>query len=109
MAKSKKDQKIIIYYDFNGDDLIDEGDGFVCASYEKKILSNNEEVDVFKVLLDPTGCLFNINSPKRSAGNAERFRFKKVSQECFEGYMKYLRSKNSKDWTIANRKAIENG
>lgn len=104
----KSDEKIILYYNTDGDDIVDEKDGFVCASYERKQVGGDKEnVDVFKVLFDRSGVLFGINSSQPSRNDRERFRLRRVNQECFEFYLRYLRTKSSSAWTAANRKAIE--
>jgi len=106
---NKEKERIEILYNKDGESIIEEGKTLVCAKYERKPISGGKEVlDIFLCLFDPQGRVYSINeSPTISMSNKRMFKMRKVSQDCFESYLEYLRTKSTKSWQNANRKAGE--
>jgi len=105
----KKEEKIEIFYDVNGESVLEEDRAIVCAKYERLPISGNKQMlDVFWVLLDPTGNVYNKNGGMSMTRlNKDRFRFRKVGQDCFEKYLDFLKTGNQATWSYVNRKASE--
>ena len=83
-------------------------DGNVCKLEENKIYASSTETessgDMFYCRFDERGALYNFaTSTQISTNIAGRFKMRKVSKDCFDMYMKYLKTKANSTYATANR------
>lgn len=94
------------FYDKNGQITQDETKSIAKMSYDEQ---RGEGTAFYYIrmyrgeLLDPHAIDKNISTLNRAA-----FKEKKVSKNCFEGYIKYLKTKNRLYFTRSRRLSMEN-